>query len=104
MPVKERMMRTIQVMGGVIMSAALILGGTFAALMPSGVLILGEIASVVIMGLILYVVIVLPMFIPVMAKMFNETNFWPYDGNGNFILFKKNNKAEEKISKKNNNK
>ena len=98
--VKERMMKTIQVMGGVIMSAALILGGTFMALMPSGVLILGEIAGVVIMGLILYIVIVLPMFIPVMAKMFNETNFWPYDGNGNFILFKKNNKGENEASEK----
>lgn len=75
MPIRRRMMKTIQVMGGIIMSAALILGGTFAALIPSGVLILAEIGAVVIVGLILYVIVVLPIFIPVMAKMFNKSNF-----------------------------
>lgn len=100
MLVKQRMMKTIQVMGGVIMSAALILGGTFAALIPSGVLILAEIAMVVIVGLILYVVIVLPIFIPVMAKMFNRSNFWPYDGNGKLVLPWMSNKEEKEEENK----
>ena len=39
--------------GGVVISAAIILGGTFAALMPSGVITLIQVAIVVIIGLFL---------------------------------------------------
>lgn len=93
--VKEGMLDTIKVMGKVIMSAAIILGGTFAALIPSGVLILAEISLVVIVGLFIYVVLILPIFIPIMAQMFNKANFWPYDKEGNFLLSKKNKKSED---------
>ncbi|MNI13779.1 putative membrane protein YdgH [compost metagenome] len=50
--------------GGVVISAAIILSGTFAALMPSGVLSLMEIAIVVIVGLMLLSFIILPILIP----------------------------------------
>lgn len=50
--------------GGVVISAAIILGGTFAALIPSGVLSLIEIAIVVIVGLMLLSFIILPILMP----------------------------------------
>ena len=56
-------------MGTVIMSAALILGGTFA-MYPAGVLSLLQIATIVICGLALYSLIMLPLFVPVMVKSF----------------------------------
>ncbi|MGM9929119.1 MAG: MMPL family transporter [Bacillus sp. (in: firmicutes)] len=50
--------------GGVVISAAIILGGTFAALIPSGVVSLMEIATTVIIGLLLLSFVLLPIFIP----------------------------------------
>lgn len=79
--VRERMLLTMKNMGGVIFSAVIILGGTFAAMMPAGVLSLLEIATVVLIGLILYAVIVLPLFIPVMVKLFGRGNWWPFVSN-----------------------
>lgn len=65
-------------MGTVIISAVIILGGTFAAMMPSGVLSLLQIATIVITGLVLYSVVMLPLFIPVMVKIFGKANWWPF--------------------------
>ncbi|HET7578823.1 MAG TPA: MMPL family transporter [Bacillales bacterium] len=65
-------------MGTVIISAAIILGGTFGAMMPSGVMALVEIATIIISGLVIYNLFVLPLFIPVMAKMFGKANWWPF--------------------------
>ncbi len=79
------MLGTIKVMGEVIIAAAVILGGTFAALLPSGVLILAEIGSIVIIGILIYVVLILPM----LAQMFGKANFWPFDKEGNFLYKKK---------------
>lgn len=50
--------------GGVVMSAAIILGGTFAALIPSGIMTLIQVAMVVIIGLILLSLIMMPILIP----------------------------------------
>lgn len=50
--------------GGVVISAAIILGGTFAALIPSGILTLIEVAIAVILGLFILSLIMLPVFIP----------------------------------------
>ncbi len=50
--------------GGVVLSAALILGGTFAALIPSGVLTLIQVASVVIIGLLLLSLLAMPILLP----------------------------------------
>ncbi|KRL86708.1 transport protein [Lacticaseibacillus pantheris DSM 15945 = JCM 12539 = NBRC 106106] len=55
--------RASGVIGAVVISAAIILGGTFAALMPSGVLTLIQVALAVIIGLIILVLII-PILIP----------------------------------------
>lgn len=55
--------------GGVVISAAIILSGTFAALYPSGVLTLVQIATVVIIALMLLAVVLLPMFMPAMMAV-----------------------------------
>jgi RND superfamily putative drug exporter len=50
--------------GGVVISAAIILGGTFASLIPSGVVTLIEVAITVIIGLLLLSFVMLPILIP----------------------------------------
>jgi RND superfamily putative drug exporter len=55
--------------GSVILSAMIILTGTFAALYPSEVTTLMQIATIVIVGLILLVLIMLPIFIPAMVSL-----------------------------------
>ncbi|MBC2347914.1 MMPL family transporter [Listeria welshimeri] len=76
--VRDRMIKAMKNMGGVIFSAVIILGGTFAAMMPAGVLSLLEIATVVLIGLVLYAVVILPLFVPVMVKLFGRGNWWPF--------------------------
>lgn len=58
--------------GGVVLSAALILGGTFAALIPSGVLTLIQVASVVGVALLLLAIIVMPIMIPALIGLTNK--------------------------------
>lgn len=55
--------------GGVIISAAIILGGTFAALIPSGIITLIEVAMTVILGLFLLSFVMLPIFIPALLSV-----------------------------------
>ena len=50
--------------GGVVLSAALILGGTFAALIPSGIVTLMQVAIFVIVGLVLLSIMMLPILMP----------------------------------------
>jgi putative drug exporter of the RND superfamily len=76
--IKEAMLEAMKRMGTVIISAAIILGGTFAAMMPSGMLSLLQIASIVLVGLFLYAFIILPLLIPVLVKNFGEANWWPF--------------------------
>lgn len=76
--VSEAMLLSMKKMGTVIISAAVILGGTFAAMMPSGMLSLLQIAAIVIVGLFLYALVMLPLFIPVMVKNFGAANWWPF--------------------------
>ncbi len=78
MPIKERMIKTMKIMGGVIISAVIILSGTFAALLPSGVLSLVEISLVVLTGILLYAIVILPLFIPAMVRIFREASWWPF--------------------------
>jgi putative drug exporter of the RND superfamily len=77
-PIKEAMLLSMRKMGTVIISAAIILGGTFAAMMPAGVLSLLQIATLILIGLVLYALVILPLFIPVMAKIFGKANWWPF--------------------------
>ncbi|MFC6182498.1 MMPL family transporter [Lactiplantibacillus daowaiensis] len=63
-----RIVRASGVIGAVVLSAALILSGTFAALMPSGVLTLIQVAMVVIIGLII-LVFAIPTIIPSLIRL-----------------------------------
>ncbi|CAM3186332.1 MMPL family transporter [Lactiplantibacillus plajomi] len=63
-----RIVRASAVIGAVVLSAALILSGTFAALMPSGVLTLIQVAMVVIIGLIILVFFI-PAVIPSLIRL-----------------------------------
>lgn len=76
--VSDAMLLSMKKMGTVIISAAIILGGTFAAMMPSGMQSLLQIASIILVGLFLYAFIMLPLFIPVMVKNFGKANWWPF--------------------------
>ena len=55
--------------GGVIISAMIILGGTFATLIPSGLVLLIELATAVIAGLIVLCFILLPMLVPALIML-----------------------------------
>ncbi|VDG22958.1 transport protein, MMPL family [Lactobacillus plantarum WCFS1] [Lactiplantibacillus mudanjiangensis] len=63
-----RIVRAAGVIGAVVLSAALILSGTFAALMPSGVLTLIQVAMVVIIGLVI-LVFAIPAIIPSLIRL-----------------------------------
>ena len=78
MPVEQAILEAMKKMGTVIISAAVILGGTFAAMMPAGVLSLLEIAAILLIGLSLYALVILPLFVPVMVKTFGNANWWPF--------------------------
>lgn len=82
-PIADAMLLSMKKMGPVIISAAIILGGTFAAMMPSGMLSLLQIASIVLIGLMLYALVMLPLFIPVMVKNFGKANWWPFSRSTN---------------------
>lgn len=78
LPVKEALLSSMRNMGTVIISAAVILGGTFAAMLPSGVLSLLQIATVVLIGLFMYAFVVIPLFVPVMVRLFARISWWPF--------------------------
>ena len=80
-PIMPSMITSMSNMGTVIFSAVIILGGTFAAMMPSGVQSLLQIATIVIIGLLLYSFVLLPLFVPVMVKTFGKANWWPFMDN-----------------------
>ncbi|MEK4762777.1 MMPL family transporter [Viridibacillus sp. FSL E2-0187] len=62
----EAIIEAAKNIGSVVLSAAIILGGTFAALIPSGILTLIQVALVVIVGLVLMSLLLMPIFIPSM--------------------------------------
>ncbi|MEK4971294.1 MMPL family transporter [Niallia sp. FSL R7-0648] len=72
--IATRIVESSRHIGGVVLSAALILGGTFAALIPSGVLTLIQVAIVVIVGLLFLSLIALPIFLPALIKLTNKLN------------------------------
>lgn len=78
--VKTGIMLAMKNMGTVIMSAAVILAGTFAAMLPSGVLSMLQIATLVLSGLLFYALIILPLFVPVLIKVLGKANWWPFLG------------------------
>ncbi|CAM4077026.1 MMPL family transporter [Lederbergia lenta] len=76
--VKTGIMLAMKNMGTVIMSAAVILAGTFAAMLPSGVLSMLQIATLVLSGLLFYALIILPLFVPVLINLLGKGNWWPF--------------------------
>jgi putative drug exporter of the RND superfamily len=86
MPVEQAILEAMKKMGTVIISAAIILGGTFAAMMPAGVLSLLEIAAILLIGLFLYALVILPLFVPVMVKTFGEANWWPFKKKNDSVI------------------
>ncbi|MFP7296441.1 MMPL family transporter [Neobacillus niacini] len=85
MPVEQAILIAMKKMGTVIISAAIILGGTFAAMMPAGVLSLLQIAGILLIGLSLYALVILPLFVPVMVKTFGQANWWPFRKNDDHL-------------------
>ncbi|MNE55176.1 putative membrane protein YdgH [compost metagenome] len=82
---QQAILEAMKNMGTVIMSAAVILGGTFAAMLPSGVMSLLQIATIVLCGLFMYALLMLPLFIPVMVRTFGQANWWPFMGSSKDI-------------------
>ncbi|MCR8849404.1 MMPL family transporter [Rossellomorea sp. SC111] len=78
MTVTDAIKASMAKMGTVIITAAIILAGTFGAMVPSGVLSLVQIATIVITGLLLYGLIVLPLLIPAMTVSFGNGVWWPF--------------------------
>nr|WP_259336299.1 MMPL family transporter [Staphylococcus caprae] len=68
-------------MGTVIITACVIIIGTVAALYTSGALTLMQIATVLIIGLLIYNLLILPLFIPSMVATFGKGNWWPFKMN-----------------------
>ncbi|UOQ42765.1 MMPL family transporter [Halobacillus salinarum] len=76
--IREAMHISMAKMGTVVITAAIILAGTFAAMMPSGVLSLIQIATIVITGLLFYGLIILPLLIPAITVSFGQGVWWPF--------------------------
>jgi RND superfamily putative drug exporter len=74
----EAMGKAMTTTGGVIMSAALIMGGTFAALMFSGVDTLLELGAGISIGLAIYTTVFMGLVVPSLAVLFGEANWWPF--------------------------
>lgn len=69
LPPKEAIVLASKHIGGVIISAVIILGGTFATLTPAGIVLLTELAIAVITGLIVLCFILLPIFLPALMAL-----------------------------------
>ncbi|MCQ6560613.1 MMPL family transporter [Paenibacillus mendelii] len=67
--VGEALVKASRTVGGIIISAMVILGGTFATLIPSGLVLLIELATAVIVGLLVLCFILLPMLVPALMAM-----------------------------------
>ena len=70
-----RMLKACGIIGTVVVSAAIILGGTFAALIPSGIPTLIEVALTVIIGLII-LVFIMPITLSAAVKLTYEGVHW----------------------------
>ncbi|WP_337031594.1 MMPL family transporter [Paenibacillus illinoisensis] len=71
---EERIVKASRDIGGVVLSAALILGGTFGALIPSGVLTLVQVAVVVVIALLLLSLIAMPILLPALIGLTGRLN------------------------------
>ena len=69
---------SIKRMGTVVITAVIILTGTFAALYPSGIAILVQVTSLIIFALFFYAFIVLPLLVPALIVTLKRGAFWPF--------------------------
>lgn len=69
----QRILKAATIIGVVVISAAIILGGTFAALIPSGIPTLIEVAVTVIIGLLI-LVFILPIVMSALVKLTYDRN------------------------------
>ena len=76
--IRDAIEQSIRRMGGVVITAVIILSGTFAALLPSGMIILIQVASIIIFALLFYAFIVLPLLVPAFVITFGRGNWWPF--------------------------
>lgn len=74
-PIAEAMRKAMSTTGGVIVSAAVIMGGTFAALMGSGVDTLVQIGAGILIGLALYSTVFMGLVVPALANLLGRANF-----------------------------
>lgn len=65
----EAIVKAAKNIGGVVLSAAIILSGTFATLMPTNLVVLIELAICVIIGLMLLSLVLLPIVIPALITI-----------------------------------
>ena len=65
---EAKMLKATTIIGTVVISAGIILSGTFAALIPSGVMTLIQVALVVIVGILLLVILI-PIIMPAVMKI-----------------------------------
>jgi len=77
--VKAAMTKAMTTTGTVIVSAAVIMGGTFGALGLSGVLTLVQIGVGTLIGLLLYAVVFMALVVPSFSFLFGEANWWPFN-------------------------
>ncbi len=88
---KEGIIKASANVGGVVLSAALILGGTFATLAPSGIKTLVELAICVCLGVFLLSLILLPLVIPSLIsiedKLVMKYSRYNHSGQSNSQLF-----------------
>ncbi|SIT05250.1 MMPL family transporter [Alicyclobacillus vulcanalis] len=75
---RSAMLYAMRQMGNVVFSAAAIMAGTFGSMSVSGVTTLVEIGLSVIIGLALYALIVLALFVPACTAIVGEAHFWPF--------------------------
>lgn len=69
MDAKEAIVLASKHIGTVVMSAALILGGTFITLVPAGVKLLTQLAIAVVVGLVALSFLLLPLFLPALIAL-----------------------------------
>jgi RND superfamily putative drug exporter len=77
MSTREAVIAGLERTGGVITSAGLILAGTFAALMALDLEALFQVGFTVALGLIVDAFLVRTFFVPSVALLLGETNWWP---------------------------
>lgn len=76
--IADALIISMKKMGTIILTACIIIMGTFAALYTSGSDTLMQIATILIIGLVIYNVLMLPLLIPAIINTLGKGNWWPF--------------------------